>query len=222
MNRLVGTVKPMAITKPEGTARDRLLAAANELFYEEGVHTVGIDRVIERAGVAKASLYSTFGSKEELVRAYLLQRAQKRQQRISTRIAKYEEPEQRILSIFDLLGEITTDPKYRGCAFVNASAEGRRGSESKVAQVCLDSRGWVRGLFVELSRDLGVADPDELGRQLVMLYDGAAVSASMERDAAAAERAKACATILIAAQRAKTKPGRPQTGLKFAKRSSAK
>ena len=53
------------------SARERLLAAANELFYNEGVHTVGIDRVIEQAGVAKASLYNTFGSKDELVRAYL-------------------------------------------------------------------------------------------------------------------------------------------------------
>ena len=53
------------------SARERLLTAASELFYDEGVHTVGIDRVIERAGVAKASLYNTFGSKDELVRAYL-------------------------------------------------------------------------------------------------------------------------------------------------------
>ena len=54
--------------KTKQSARDRLLAAANELFYAEGVQTVGIDRVIERAGVAKASLYNTFGSKENLVR----------------------------------------------------------------------------------------------------------------------------------------------------------
>ena len=53
------------------SARERLLTAADELFYQEGVHTVGIDRVIEQAGVAKASLYNTFGSKDELVRAYL-------------------------------------------------------------------------------------------------------------------------------------------------------
>src|ERR1700753_3267065 len=106
----------MQATKSEGTVRERLLAAANELFYEEGVHTVGIDRVIERAGVAKASLYSTFGSKEELVRAYLQQRAEVRQQRLSTRIAQSEDARMRILSIFDLLGELTADPKYRGCA----------------------------------------------------------------------------------------------------------
>ena len=187
-------------TKPEGSARDRLLAAANELFYDEGVHTVGIDRVIERAGVAKASLYSTFGSKEELVRAYLQQRAEARQQRVSTRIAQSEDPRTRILSIFDLLGELTADPKYRGCAFVNASAEGRRDEKSKVSQVCLDSRSWARGLFTELARDCGADDAEELGRQLVLLYDGAAVAAAMERDLSAAERAKVMASALIDAQ----------------------
>ena len=62
-------VKEAGAVRP--SARERLLAAANELFYNEGVHTVGIDRVIEQAGVAKASLYNTFGSKDELVRAYL-------------------------------------------------------------------------------------------------------------------------------------------------------
>src|SRR3954471_16938917 len=112
----------MSTSKPIGSARERLLAAANELFYEEGVHTVGIDRVIERAGVAKASLYSTFGSKEELVRAYLAGRAEARQRRISKRIAAHDNPRDRILSIFDLLGEQVVLPTYRGCAFINASA----------------------------------------------------------------------------------------------------
>jgi len=59
---------------PRASARERLLQAASELFYEEGVNTVGIDRVIERAGVAKASLYNTFGSKDELIHAYLKSR----------------------------------------------------------------------------------------------------------------------------------------------------
>src|SRR5882757_8493036 len=67
---------------PERSARERLLAAANELFYKEGIHTVGIDRVIEKAGVAKASLYTTFGSKDELVRAYLAERFEVRKKRI--------------------------------------------------------------------------------------------------------------------------------------------
>src|SRR5439155_10875230 len=92
----------------------------------EGIHTVGIDRVIERAGVAKASLYSTFGSKDELVRAYLQGRADARQKRILDRIAKHDEPRAKILSIFGLLAELAGQPGFRGCAFVNASAEGER------------------------------------------------------------------------------------------------
>ena len=73
-------------TAPGLSARERLLAAASELFYAEGVHTVGIDRVIERAGVAKASLYNTFGSKDELVRAYLEARHAQTSERIRNRM----------------------------------------------------------------------------------------------------------------------------------------
>ena len=141
-------------TKLEGSARDRLLAAANELFYEEGVHTVGIDRVIERAGVAKASLYSTFGSKDELVRAYLQRAPSGASERISARIARHDDPRERILAVFDLLAERAAEPTFRGCAFVNASAEGPRG-ENKVTRVCAASRAWLRGLLTELARDVG-------------------------------------------------------------------
>src|SRR6267154_2190421 len=95
-----GGVVPPGASRVRPTARERLLAAANELFYDEGVHTVGIDRVIERAGVAKASLYSTFGSKDELVHAYLESRAERRRARITEWIARHHEPRAKILSMF--------------------------------------------------------------------------------------------------------------------------
>jgi AcrR family transcriptional regulator len=186
----------MSSVKPEGSARERLLAAATELFYAEGVHTVGIDRVIQRAGVAKASLYSTFGSKEELVRAYLAGRAEARQRRITDRIARHDNPRDRILGIFDLLREAVALPTYRGCAFINASAEGPRG-ETKVTQVCSDSRAWLRDRFIELARDAGAADPTTLGRQLVLLYDGATIGASMDGDVSVAAEARALAETLL-------------------------
>src|SRR5215813_69981 len=102
-------------TSVRRSARERLLAAASELFYEEGVHTVGIDRIIEHAGVAKASLYSTFGSKDELVRAYLESRAERRKQRISERVAAHERPRDRVLAIFDYLIDAVAAPTFRGC-----------------------------------------------------------------------------------------------------------
>jgi AcrR family transcriptional regulator len=199
----------MASAKSEASARDRLLEAANELFYEEGVHTVGIDRVIERAGVAKASLYSAFGSKEELVRAYLQARADARQERITRTLSSHEDPRARILAVFDLLGDLAADAKFRGCAFVNASAEGPR-SESKVRQVCLDSRAWMRRLFADLGRQVGAKDPARLGRQLALLYDGASIGASMERDPTIVREARGAAEALLDAHvgpaRAKVRP----------------
>src|SRR5450755_794440 len=127
MNRLVGTVASVT-TKLEGSARERLLAAANELFYAEGVHTVGIDRVIERAGVAKATLYSTFGSKDALIRAYLERRHDERAARMDRELtARFDNPRDRLLGVFDVLGDSMAKPTFRGCAFINASAESRPG-----------------------------------------------------------------------------------------------
>src|ERR1700735_3961136 len=99
---------------PRATARERLLAAADELFYENSINTVGIDGIIEHAGVAKASLYDCFGSKDELVRSYLEARHTARQARINERMSRYDTPQKKILSIFEVLGEIASPPGYRG------------------------------------------------------------------------------------------------------------
>jgi AcrR family transcriptional regulator len=187
----------MSTERPQGSARERLLAAATELFYAEGIHTVGIDRVIERAGVAKASLYSTFGSKDGLVRAYLEGRAEARRVRYRERLARHADPRDRMLAIFDLLAESAVAPSYRGCAFINASAEGPR-ADSPVTQVTSEMRAWLRALLIELAREAGAADPDQVARQLVLLYDGAAVGAAMDRDPGAAHRARELAALVLA------------------------
>jgi AcrR family transcriptional regulator len=180
------------------SARDRLLAAADELFYENGVNLVGIDRVIEHAGVAKASLYDSFGSKEELIRCYLQARSERRQARIVERMAQFQNPRDKILSVFDLLGEIVAQPNYRGCAFQRAAAEAGAGSTIKGA--CDDSRAWIRTRFTELARAAGVHDPDTAGRQLVLLYDGAATTAHVDRDLDAPKAARALAERLLSPQ----------------------
>ena len=99
-----------AKTEAVPSARERLLAAANELFYAEGVHTVGIDRVIERAGVAKASLYNTFGSKDALVQAYLEGRHAQQAERITRYIERYADPRDRPRSVFGGRTTVHIDP----------------------------------------------------------------------------------------------------------------
>jgi AcrR family transcriptional regulator len=182
---------------PRQSARARLLAAAEELFYEEGVHNVGIERVIERAGVAKASLYGNFKGKDDLVRAYLVERRAARQGRIEAKLARLEKPRDKILAIFDLLAEIFAEPNYRGCAFMRASAEMQPGSSGR--EVCEDARQWTRALLVELARQCGAPAPEALGHQLHLLYDGAAVSAQMDGGATSALAARAVAAQMLAA-----------------------
>ena len=111
-------------------------------------------------------------------------------------VTRHDAPRDRILAIFDVLGEQTAAPSYRGCAFINASAEGPRG-ETKVTRTCSDSRAWLRDLFIELARSAGAADPAELGRRLVLLFDGATIGASMDHDPAAAATARALAAELL-------------------------
>ena len=180
------------------SARERLLDAADELFYEEGIHIVGIDRVIEKAGVAKASLYSTFGSKDELVRAYLNRKYEQRRTRITEWVARYDTPRDKLLGVFDALGESIAQPGYHGCAFANATAESSRGSAAE--QVTQTYRAWMRALFTDLAGQAGAADPATLGAQLHLLYDGVNWAARIDRDLAAAGRAQAAAAALLDAQ----------------------
>jgi len=181
------------------SARERLLAAATELFYEEGVNTVGIDRVIERAGVAKASLYNAFGSKEELIRSYLDGRQEARRARIEKGLGRFKTPRDKLLGIFDLLGELFTDPRFRGCAFMRASAEAREGT---LVQAAVErSRAWMRSLFVELARDAGSPHPERLAQQL-------GVTAQLEHEPDIAREAKLMAAALLDADLATIKPKR--------------
>ncbi len=169
--------------------RERLLQAARELFYAEGVHTVGIDRVIERAGVAKASLYSSFGSKEGLVRAYL---EEYHERVISRRRAAAEsapDPVAAILAVFDSLARDYQRPDYNGCAFSGARAEEPAGGPVDAAARAY--RAEMREIFRELCMRAGAEQPDLLAWQLQLLYSGGAESAKIERDAEvpAAQRA---------------------------------
>jgi AcrR family transcriptional regulator len=175
--------------------RERLLAAANELFYGEGIHTVGIDRVIEKAGVAKASLYSTFGSKDALVCAYLEGRHEARKARVMRKLATYDTPRARLLGMFDALHDYIGEARFRGCAFLRASAEGR--TDRGVRDACEDARAWTRGLFTELAAAAGARQPKRLAAELVLLYDGATVSAQMDDNRDAALTARAVATVLL-------------------------
>src|SRR3989442_6405923 len=167
-------------TLPRQSARERLLAAADQLFYAEGVHVVGVDRIAERAGVTKATLYNTFGSKEDLVRAYLEQHMRRRQERIARILAANDSPRKRILGIFAEVEELLAGSAFRGCRFIMATAEARPGDANEI--VAEEDRTWLRTLFTDLAKDARATHSKQFGRRLLLPYDRAARSARMEHD----------------------------------------
>ena len=183
----------VSVSKP--SARERLLAAADDLFYREGVQSVGIDRIVQQAGVAKASLYNVFGSKEELVQAYLEGRHATTREQIERTLTRFRTPRERLLGVFDAQGQIFTQPGFNGCAHISATAEARPGGP--VEGAADRYRVWVRTLFTDLAREAGIADADGLARQLHLLYDGAGLSARMDRDPSAATTARTAAAALF-------------------------
>jgi AcrR family transcriptional regulator len=185
-----------AVTRSRRPApRERLLAAADELFYAEGVHTVGIDRVLERADVARASLYGTFGSKDELIRAYLERRMTIMQARLRTAAEAHDDPRERLLSVFDAQAATFAQPGYRGCAFNRASAEAL--PDSAAYEVPRTYRRWFRGFLADLAAGAGATDPGQLARQIHLVYDGAMTARSLDADADVTASAKAAAGVLL-------------------------
>jgi AcrR family transcriptional regulator len=184
-------------TEKKASPRQRLLAAADELFYNEGIRSVGIDRVIERAGVAKGTLYYNFSGKDDLIKEYLFGRHAAWTARIDAAIAAQADPKARVLAIFDVLGEMFAEPDFRGCAFMNAVAEAPEGGPERAAAA--NFRLWLHGLFGDLIAVLDVPDAPLLAGQLVVLYDGAVAAAQMDASPASARTAKSLAAMALEA-----------------------
>ncbi len=176
--------------------RDRLLQAASELFYAEGVQSVGIDRIIEQAGVAKASLYSMFGSKEGLVCAYLNARHEETLARLRSAVTATEDPIERLLAVFDAQARLFRTPDFHGCAFTAAATEAPSGG--RIDAAAQSYRHDIHVLFNELAVAAGVPDPELLAGQLQLVYDGGGLAANLDKNPEIATAARAAASALIA------------------------
>jgi hypothetical protein len=109
--------------------------------------------------------------------------------------ARYPTPRKRLIGVFEVRGLSLAEPGFRGCAFISASVEARPGST--VEEVADEYRAWVRSLFLDLAHEAGVSDPERLAQQLALLYDGAGISAWMDRDPTAAIAARTIAAALV-------------------------
>jgi AcrR family transcriptional regulator len=177
------------LRRPESPARRRVLDAASALFYAEGIHAVGVDRVIAEAAVAKATFYHHFPSKDDLVRAYLQEQSDLIRH---ATVPAGETHEERIVSVFDSIGAYACGPGFRGCAFINAAAE-YPDADHPVRRVVTDHRQWFRGVLADLLHAAGHHDPERTATMLLMLRDGLVVTGGLDDPAEA--RALACEAV---------------------------
>ncbi|MFW0788583.1 TetR/AcrR family transcriptional regulator [Gordonia sp. CPCC 205333] len=153
-------------------ARTRLVSKASELFYSQGLHSVGVDRIVADAKVTRATMYRHFPSKDDLIVGYLTaaddairaQIQQVRERRLS--------PADTIRAVGRTIADGIESPGFRGCAFLNAAAE-YPDPDHPVHQVVLSHRGWFLATVTELFIDAGATAPDSAARHFVMLRDGA-------------------------------------------------
>lgn len=181
-----------APTATAGPAQ-RLLDAASELFAAQGIRAVGVDQILRRAAVAKASLYSTYGSKDALVDAYLTALDQRDRNRWQHAVADVTEPVARALVIFDVAIANAPARGFRGCLYANAATE-FPGVELAPVR---DHRRWVHATVATELTAAGVEAPDELAHRIVLLYDGALVGSKLERSVRPLQRGRALAVELI-------------------------
>ncbi|MFI5708729.1 TetR/AcrR family transcriptional regulator [Kribbella sp. NPDC051620] len=153
-------------------ARLRLLDTATRVFYTEGIHSVGIDRIVAEASVTRATLYRHFTGKEELVVAYLHSVAQLERDQIEQAIAGADSAADSIRAAAKSITAGITSPGFRGCAFLNAAAE-YPDPEHPVHQAVLAHRQWFATTIADLFTQLGDAFPEPPARHFIMLRDGA-------------------------------------------------
>ncbi|MBC8087355.1 MAG: TetR/AcrR family transcriptional regulator [Phycisphaerae bacterium] len=179
--------------------RDRLLNAAHDLFYRRGIRNVGIDEVIAAAGVAKASLYKHFPSKDELVAECLRRRdASWRVWLVEQVNARASSPNAKLLAVFDVVGLWLADADFRGCAFQNATVEVADAKHPAHLAAASHKQG-MRAYLGELAHSAGVRNPDALADQLAMLLEGALISALLNGAPATTATARAAALFLLRA-----------------------
>jgi AcrR family transcriptional regulator len=181
-------------------ARGRVLDTAYELFARHGVRAVGIDRVIEEAGVAKATLYRHFPSKDALVLAFL----ERREERWTYGLVEAEArrrgstPEERLLAIFDVFDEWFRTPDFESCSFISVLLE--LGADHPAGAAAVRHLENVRGVVRKLAEEAGLRELDAFARSWHILMKGSIIAAA-EGDGNAAQRAMSMGRLLIECHR---------------------
>ncbi|WP_308259531.1 helix-turn-helix domain-containing protein [Pseudonocardia sp. H11422] len=174
----------------------KVLDAASKLFYERGIHSVGVDTIAAEAGVTKKTLYDRFGSKDQIVVEYLRARDEHWRAFLDEQLSGSTGAD-RLLAVFDAAARWEAEHSPRGCSFVNARAE-IPDSEHPAFALIDEAKQFMLELFVRLAAEAGAADPADLGATLFVLHEGALVAGGIGTVPDAMARARRAAAALLA------------------------
>ena len=191
-------VEPAAPAAPRSGAatRARILAAASELFYEQGIRATSPDRIIERVGLTKVTFYRHFRSKSDLVVAYLEEQAAAERTWLQG-LRNEDDPFGALRAFAAGIGDASCRPGFRGCAFINAAAE-FADPDDPVRQVVSAHRAWMLSEFADIAVRIGAPDVDSAARQLMILRDGAMVNGYLGEPAELADALTAAFATIVA------------------------
>ncbi len=194
MPKAIWTIAPR--TQPLAT-RDRILDAAAMLFYEHGFHAVGLDAILEEVGVTKTTFYNHFASKDDLIVAVLDDRDERDMHALSQEMDRRGgDARARILMVFDILGEWFDDPDFKGCLFINATAQFPNPNDP-VHQAATRHGERLHRAFEDLATRAGAVQPSQLAKQLCMLAAAAITTRHIGCDPDAAATARDMAVALL-------------------------
>ena len=172
---MVRTINPH-LEAPQAPPRERILAAARDLFYRHGIRAVGVDAIAEAAATNKMTLYRHFGSKDELIASYLTELAKEGDAVWEALASDYPgEPTAQLDGWVRHCEKVLTDGGERGCAIANAAVEMRE-IEHPARQIIDEYKTRKRNRMVKLFTDAGYAEPDQLADELFLLFEGARIS----------------------------------------------
>ncbi len=186
-NTLTATKTGAAATVPRRPPHERIIEVARELFCRDGIHATGIDRILTEAGASKMTLYGRFGSKEALVREVLAREgAEWRETFFASVEAAGPDPSDCLHATIPALRN-WFEGRFYGCAFMNAAAEhakGALGGESWLREMTAQHHAAIIGFLAGLAGAAGYADPQVMGRQVLLVLDGAIAALMVSGDAA--------------------------------------
>ena len=179
------------------TKRDELVQKALQAFYRNGFHATGMDRLAAETGISKTSMYKHFRTKEDLILAVLRLRDEHFRNWLYRRIEELADtPRQQLLAMFDALEEWFDESGYKGCMFIKASSEYQEVSHP-IHKQSADHKRMLETHMTELAEKAGLANPSVLARQLLLLKEGAIVTAHLGHTDNPAQDAKAAAVALL-------------------------